>query len=510
MTCNVQSVYIKCMADRIILDKKSREFFRIVAKAAFCNPFGTEYLELDCKIAGGKYDAGNILSKKVIANVRQRLQKISTNGKPNWKTFAGEDRELIRIALLYDAFHRCIKEFDKLIVKQIEAGHVPCTVAFAEDSLKFLRQRGFSTEEARHNFAFFYQLRRAWYFIHYGLIGQNPSMEDLRSNLWRSIFTYDPRWYEKFLWNRMEDFSIFLVGETGTGKGTASTAIGRSGFIPFDEKKGCFAESFTSNFIEINLSQFPETLIESELFGHKKGSFTGAIGDHQGVFARCSRYGAIFLDEIGDISIPAQIKLLKVIQERNFSAVGSHEKLYFHGRVVAATNKPLDELRKQGAFRDDFYYRLCSNIIHVPSLRQQIAEDHNSIKILLAHVVQRIIGEPAPELLKSILEILGKEIGPNYHWPGNVRELEQATRRILLTRHYSGDMSSVSASLKDRLQRAIDEESVNAQELLSSYCAILYQRHGTYEEVALITKLDRRTVKKYIMSVKPPDQFTSG
>jgi transcriptional regulator with PAS, ATPase and Fis domain len=300
----------------------------------------------------------------------------------------------------------------------------------------------------------------------------------------------------------MEDFSTFLIGETGTGKGAAATAIGRSGFIPFDDKKNCFAESFTSNFIEINLSQFPEALIESELFGHKKGSFTGAINDHQGVFSRCSRYGAIFLDEIGDISIPAQIKLLKVIQERNFSAVGSHKQLHFHGRVIAATNKSLDELRRQGAFRDDFYYRLCSDIIHVPSLRQQIAEDHNSIMVLLDHVVQKIIGEPVPELIDPIIKILDKEVGPTYHWPGNVRELEQATRRILVNRDYKGDTSKVSVSQKDLLHEAIEEESLNAQELLSSYCNILYQRHGSFLEVSRITKLDRRTVKKYITAAK--------
>ena len=492
-------VYINCMAGKIILENKSREFFRIVAKAAFSNPFGAESMELDYKIAGEKYDSGDLLRKKVISIVRQKLHHISPEEKLNWKNFTGDDGGLIRMALLFDTYYRCIKDFDALIVKQIEHGHTPCPVPFAKEILKLLRERGFSVEEARHNFAFFYQLRRAWYFIYHGLIGQNPSMEELRCHLWRSIFTYDPRWYEKFLWNRMEDFSTFLVGETGTGKGTAATAIGRSGFIPFDENKACFAESFTSNFIEINLSQFPEALIESELFGHKKGSFTGAISDHQGVFARCSRYGAIFLDEIGDISIPAQIKLLKVIEERNFSAVGSHKKLYFNGRVIAATNKSLNKLREQGTFRDDFYYRLCSDIIHVPSLRQQIAEDHNSIKILLDHVIQKIIGEPAPELLKSILEILNTEINPNYHWPGNVRELEQATRRILLTRHYKGDTSSMSASLTDQLQKAIEREALNAQELLSSYCAILYQKYGTYEEVSRITKLDRRTVKKYIM-----------
>jgi len=489
------------MATHKKLDNDNREFFRIVAKIAFANAFGEEPLELASKIAGGKYDAKDIIYKKVLDNVRQRLQEISTKENLNWKLFTGEDRELIRIALLYDAFHRCFTKFDKLIVKQIESSQIPCSVPFASDILDFLRQSGFSAEESRHNFAFFYQLRRAWYFINYGLIGQSKSMKDLRSHLWSCIFTYDPRWYEKFLWGRMEDFSIFLVGETGTGKGTAATAIGRSGFIPFNEKKNCFAESFTSNFIEINLSQFPESLIESELFGYKKGSFTGAVDDHEGVFSLCSQYGAIFLDEIGDISIPAQIKLLKVIQERIFSAVGSHEKLHFPGRVIAATNKPLKELRRKGTFRDDFYYRLCSDIIHVPPLRQQIAEDPNSIKILLEHVIQKIIGEPAPELLKSLIEILNKEVGPDYHWPGNVRELEQAARRILLTRHYRGDTScNVSTSRLDLLQRALEDESINAQELLSSYCKILYQRHDNYEEVARITKLDRRTVKKYIMA----------
>src|SRR5213078_1832008 len=133
-----------------------------------------------------------------------------------------------------------------------------------------------------------------------------------------------------------------------------------------------FAESFTRTFISLNLSQFPEALIESELFGHKKGAFTGAIEAHEGVFARCSPHGAIFLDELGEVSIPTQIKLLQVLQERTFSPVGSREKLRFCGRVIAATNSELDELRRQKVFRDDFYYRLCSDILTVPSLRQRI------------------------------------------------------------------------------------------------------------------------------------------
>ena len=180
--------------------------------------------------------------------------------------------------------------------------------------------------------------------------------------------------------------------------------------------------------------------------------------------------------------------------------MGSHKILHFHGRVIAATNKPLDDLRRQGAFREDFYYRLCSDIIEVPSLRQQIAEDRNSISVLLRHVIEKIIGKPVAELLESILAILAREAGPSYHWHGNVRELEQATRRILLTRHYKGDTGIVPANLTNRLKQKIEDESVNAQELLSLYCDILYRKHGTFEKVSRITKLDRRTVKKYILA----------
>src|SRR5678815_4546992 len=197
-------------------------------------------------------------------------------------------------------------------------------------------------------------------------------MKELRRQLWQNVFTHDMRRYERHLWNRMEDFSTMLLGETGTGKGAAAAAIGRSGFIPFDEKHRCFAESFTRSFISLNLSQFPETLIESELFGHCKGAFTGAVEAHEGVFTRCSPHGAIFLDEIGDVSVPIQIKLLQVLQERTFCPVGSHEPLRFRGRVIAATNRSLDSLRKRDLFRQDFFYRLCSDMIEVPPLRLRL------------------------------------------------------------------------------------------------------------------------------------------
>jgi transcriptional regulator with PAS, ATPase and Fis domain len=311
----------------------------------------------------------------------------------------------------------------------------------------------------------------------------------LRRHLWNNVFTHDIRVYAVRLWNRMEDFSTLLLGETGTGKGAAAAAIGRSGFIPFDDKRGCFAESFMATFQAINLSQFPETLIESELFGHRKGAFTGAITDHAGVLARCSPHGAIFLDEIGEVSVPTQIKLLQVLQDRTFEPVGSHEVVRFRGRVIAATNKPLDVLRSSGEFRDDFYYRLCSDVIVVPTLRERIREEPAELAELVKLMAGRFGVGPA-----AILEALPAR----YAWPGNVRELEQAVRRVILTREYAGDHRAVAPDLVGQLQAGIAAGTLDADALLAGYCRVLHERHATLEEVARRTNLDRRTVKAYL------------
>ncbi|NNF45822.1 MAG: sigma-54-dependent Fis family transcriptional regulator [Desulfofustis sp.] len=484
------------MTSILSLKQNEREYFRILTEFAFRNPFEKKSLVLAYRLAEGEFPAGEQLRSQVFGKISQKIAQVTDHGRYNWKDFSGEDRNLVRNALLHDSYDRCYSQFDDLILKQITKEQSGPTVPFAGETLRMLRQRGFSEEDSRRYFSFFYQLRRARYFINDGLIGQSKSMETLRSHLWRSLFTSFPTLYEKVLWNRMEDFSTFLVGETGTGKGTAAAAIGRSGFIPFEEKDNCFVESFTSNFIEINLSQFPESLIESELFGHRKGAFTGAVENHRGIFARCSPHGSIFLDEIGDVSIPIQIKLLKVLEERSFSAVGGHDKLHFNGRIVTATNKSLKDLNQERTFREDFYYRLCSNVIRVPTLRQQLYEDSSSLEALLTHTIQSIAGQPVPELLETVLVTLEQEVGPDYHWPGNVRELEQAVRSILLTMHYrpgAGD----AAHLTEALYHAIEQDKLSARELVSSYCTILYEKYGTFEKVARITKLDPRTVKKH-------------
>jgi len=486
------------MATEVRIEPSDREFFEIVFQIAFCNPFSEHRLELDAKILGHPVGPAEEHLDEFSAVISARLKKLEARGQADVRQYSGADRDLMQTVFLFEIYHRCCRDFDQLILDQVKLGDTSAPVKFASDALSRMRQRGVGAAESARYFAIFYQLRRAYHFIVRGLIGQSACMQEFRRHLWNSVFTQDVRLYDRYLWNRMEDFSTLLLGETGTGKGRAAAAIGRSGFIPFDERANRFAESFMRGFIALNLSQFPETLIESELFGHRKGAFTGAIEAHEGVLARCSAHGSIFLDEIGDVSVPVQIKLLQVLQERSFCPVGSHESRRFRGRVIAATNRPMELLRGRNLFREDFFYRLCSDVIHVPPLRQRLQEDATELQQLLQHTLTNIVGAPAPELEKTVAQAISRTVGERYSWPGNVRELEQAVRRILLTNQYAASSLPKSQTVKEQLIAGIQTESLDADGLLAGYCALLYEKTGNYEAVARLANLDRRTVKKYL------------
>ncbi|WP_279384392.1 sigma 54-interacting transcriptional regulator [Geotalea toluenoxydans] len=422
------------MNKKIKISREDRVFFETVAKAAFANPFGEKRDELDALIGGVKAGISpEKLLAAVVGQIRQRITALKEKDAANLRHWEGEDREAFRIVVLFHLFHRHLEDFDRLTQNQLKSGDSSCPVPFARTVLGELHDFGFADQEALRFLAVFYQLRRAFYFIKNGLVGNSPSMRTLRKHLWNCVFTHDIRWFESRFWDRMEDFSVLLLGDTGTGKGAAASAIGRSGFIPFDATRNCFAESFTRNFVAINLSQFSEGVLESELFGHRKGAFTGAMDNYEGLFSRCAPHGVIFLDEIGDVSLHVQIKLLQVLQERSFSPVGSHERKRFSGRVVAATNRPLEELRREGKFRDDFYYRLCSDVVVLPPLRQRLQESPHELDLLLASILARLAGNVTPREQQLVKKVLERDLGPEYIWPGNVRELEQAVKRIIIT-----------------------------------------------------------------------------
>jgi DNA-binding NtrC family response regulator len=477
------------------LSASDREFFAALADVAFGNPFSPQRDQLIVRLApdaplGDLTSDREALARVVGPRLELALRKAGR--------MRGEERELVETGLLYVCYHRHVPEIDALIERQARQGGAPLAVPFGEKMIAELVQNEFTEERATHFLALFFQLRRAFYFIERSLAGECASMRRLREALWNNVFTHDMRGYEAALWNRMEDFSTLLLGETGTGKGQAAAAIGRSEFIPYLPEQRRFAANFAETFIATNLSQFPETLIESELFGHRKGAFTGAIEHHEGVFARCSAHGALFLDEIGEVSIPVQIKLLQVLQERTFIPSGGHEKKRFSGRVIAATNRPLGELRREGRFREDFYYRLCSDVIEMPTLRQRIGESPAELEHLARLLVARITGAESDELVASVLKSLDSNLPRGYPWPGNVRELEQAVRRILLTGRYAAEVAQLAPGEEAALIEKLRAGELTADELLSRYCAMLYRRLGTYADVAKRTGLDPRTSRKYV------------
>ena len=474
-----------------------REFLQKVAELMFSNPFDHEVTEIETltglSLEEKSTDHFYVLLKPRLQAIMATLAKKGINALGDVHT---DDKHMFTAAGLFLIYDRYIEDIDQLIADQLAKPDRILTVNFYKKTMADLIIMGFSEAQSLKYFSLFYQLPRAYLFILQQLTGEAECIKQLRRDLWNNVFTSDALLYVDNLWNRMEDFSTLLLGETGTGKGAAAKAIGCSGLIPFDANTGVFTAKFTDAFVSINLLEFPETLIESELFGHTKGAFTGATGHYDGLFKRCNAHGALFLDEIGDVNISIQIKLLKVLQERRFSPVGAHEQHRFAGRVIAATNRNLTQLRATGEFRDDFYYRLSSDVIYLPSLQERLQQDPNELALLVSSLIARLTGTKAEAMAEQVVSALSLSVPAHYPWPGNVRELEQAVRRTILGRPYIGEPHSSQTSPQWLKQAAAG--SLTANEVLTEYCKMLYLREGSYERVAALTQLDRRTVKKYV------------
>src|SRR5437764_5718027 len=265
---------------------------------------------------------------------------------------------------------------------------------FKIDELRLCVQRALSYKAAVTETAYLRkQLKEKYHFSQ--IIGTAPKMQAVFKLIERVADT---------------DSTVLILGESGTGKELVARSLhfnSRRQFAPF---------------IPVNCSSLPENLLESELFGHRKGSFTGAISDKKGLFEEADG-GTIFLDEIGSMPLPLQSRLLRVLQDREVRRVGDNTPLYVNVRVLAATNAPLEKLIKEGAFREDLYYRLNVIPILLPSLRER-PED---IPLIVAHYIRTKINARTGEtfaLTRQVMEALCA-----YDWPGNVRELENVLQR---------------------------------------------------------------------------------
>ena len=254
------------------------------------------------------------------------------------------------------------------------------------------------------------------------LIGGSAAMEELRATVAKLARSQAP---------------IYISGESGTGKELVARMIHEQG------PRGDQA------FIAVNCGAIPEELMESEFFGHRKGSFTGAVADKPGLF-QAADGGTLFLDEVAELPMPMQVKLLRAIQEKSIRPVGANEELGVDVRVLSATHKDLGALVRDGGFRQDLYYRVNVIQVHVPALRER-PED---IEDLAKHIVARLVPGEHGESLGLSIDAL--ETLRGYAFPGNVRELENMLERAVTL--CSGD-AITSADLRLEADSAADPRS---------------------------------------------------
>ncbi len=266
---------------------------------------------------------------------------------------------------------------------------------------------------------------------------------------------------------RSSNVTVLIMGESGTGKELVAKEIHLR-----------TASRSMKPFIAVNCAALPESLLESELFGHEKGSFTGATERRIGKFEQANG-GTIFLDEIGEMTPATQAKLMRVLQERELTRIGGRDLIKVDVRVVSATNRVLEEAVKKGLFREDLYFRLSVFPVTIPSLRDR----REDIPVLAAFFMERFIKRERKTELKSIHHA-AMEALVSYHWPGNVRELENAIERAVI-------ISSGPEIMADDLPQMIQTWSLERKNPSSeSYIPM----EGTLDEI--IERVEEKVIKK--------------
>jgi DNA-binding NtrC family response regulator len=408
-------------------------------------------------------------------------------------------------------------------------------VSFYDDFLRaygsLFEHPGLVVPEPGHLLALFYQARRACSFITTKIAGRSGTAGRSREAIWLAIFGSDVYGYTGELYKRMDDFSVLITGETGTGKDLAAECIGWSRYIPFDVDKRRFATTFAGDFHAHNLCEVPAELVESALFGHKKGSFTGASTDMVGWLELPEANGTLFLDEVGEIPLHVQPKLLRPLQNREILRIGESKPRRIKGRFLFATLRDLEAMSQRGEFRADLFERMNVIRVHMPSLRELRADGG------LLDYVDGFVGAKLDDQARrcavtmQVMRSIQDELG-DYDWPRNLRELKNFTERCLLRLDETGpdttepshpdpaptvtmeDPRSASHGLpeapasvcvpsSDILGQQAKAGAVDYRELLRAYVTRIYVLTGQNKaETARLTGFHRRTLAQWIDPVR--------
>ncbi len=500
-----------------LLTSSERNFLGAVARLAYCNPFLPVRATYEQEALGAEYvDGESVWSMPVNEPERPRANV--------WRIFelleplvmrlrdklrdgtrgASDDLVLYEDGVLHLLYQRYYpKFFATSFSTEPGARNWRFYQEFQVDWMGFFDNAGVefpSHHEVRHTFACFRQIQRAFEQTFRAIVGNSLPAARLRAAVWESIFTHDIRRYRRTLFERMGEFATLITGPSGSGKELVARAIGQSRYVPFDERRLTFADDGAVPFFPINISALSPTLVESELFGHRRGAFTGATGDRKGWLEACPAVGSVFLDELGDLDPAIQVKLLRVIETRTFHPVGDTAVRQFSGKLVAATNRNLARDIRDGRFREDLYYRLCSDQIVTPSLASQIEASPGVLDELVVFMSRKIAGDESESLVAEVMTWIKENLEEGYAWPGNYRELEQLVKNVLIRRDYRPARAE-SADPLEAFYDGFRAGRLSADEVMGRYCAIVYGKTGSYEETARRLGIDRRTVKARIDSL---------
>lgn len=493
-----------------------KSFLSAVSDLVFANPFLPERIEFERLALGPQFSPESSAAwNKTIALDSERPNVVTLNARAE----ATADKLLARLVagaeattqqlnqyqtlVQYFLYYRYWDEIDQLIAAD-DARTKPLKwwPKFESDFQHFfhLSGRDFPSDiSPQHMLACFYQIRRAFHHIFNFVLGSSAPAANLRASIWQSIFTHNMQRYQRSLFAEMANIPTMITGPSGTGKELVARAIGLSRYIPFDPQAKKFAIDYEESFHPVHLASMTEGLIESELFGHIKGSFTGATTDRTGRLEICEAAGTVFLDEIGEVNTAIQVKLLRVLQSREFFRVGDAEPRYFHGKVISATNRDLNTEIESGQFRDDLYFRLCADTVVTPSLREQLDDCPEDLTNLVHFISGRVAGKEAASVAADALDWLHTKCDPDYPWTGNIRELEQCVRNIMVRGTYHPPLpSKQNRTMNEHLLEKIEAASLTADELLQYYCDVVYSKTNNYEQSARLLKLDRRTIKSKV------------
>lgn len=485
---------------------------------AVCNPFLESRLKYEKSILGEKYqDVGRVWSnqagyetenpnvKRIMAIVEEVLAEVSSVvDSEQSKSIEAILDKYFQVSLCYlyhmyhDDFQNLIYQFEKGCSSTVKIGFYSRFLLDWKQLLKILPARFKNNLSPCHVFAVFFQIRRAFYYVFKYLVGSTSYMENLRAQIWESVFTSHLGNYINTYHKIMRQIPTMIQGVSGSGKELVAKAISMSTYIPFDEKRLQFIHNHINLWFPVNLVALSGNLIESELFGHKKGSFTGAVMDKTGWFEMCPENAVVFLDEIGELSPEIQVKLLRVIQTREYSAVGDTQIRQFKGRIVSATNRVLSDEVRNGRFREDFYFRLKGNVILTPSLVNQLDEDPCQLDLFVKYAAKALTGDQASSetLSMEVLKQIRMTMPDGYRWAGNLRELEQCIKHVLIHGTVRVDERNVTSG---DWQDILDVKK-SLHEVHIWYMQQAVTKYGNIKNASQILKVDVRTIQSKIKS----------